>query len=174
MTVFSGSGLTRRSALTTLAATGAVSMASVASGAPGSGKQASLEQAVASLREAMIAGDGNRLNALLHDRLNYMHSSGHSQTKANLLADLAGKRFFAGLTYKDQKIDVLDNTGTVVQTIDQVKNLPDGKTRASQIKVLQTWLHSGGRWQLLSRVSAIIYSPLTASSCPPGRSPVRS
>jgi hypothetical protein len=164
---YAASALTRRTALTALAAVGSVSMAPAAVGAPAADRKASLERALEALRVAMVAGDGKTLNAMLHDSLNYMHSSGNSQTKANLLGDLAGKRFFAGLTYSDQTLDIVENTGTVVQTVDQVKNLPDGKTRASQIKVLQTWLHTGGRWQLLSRVSAIIYSPLTAASCRP-------
>lgn len=73
-----------------------------------------------------------------------MHSSGQTQTKADLLRDLAGKTFFAGLTYSNQTTDVVDYTGTAIATVDQVKNLYVGKTRASQIKVLQTWVHSGG------------------------------
>ena len=115
----------------------------------------------------MVAGDATALKAMLHDRLTYMHSSGHSQTKAMLMDDLTVKRMFAGLTYSGQTVDVIGHTGTVVQTVDQVKNLPDGATRASRIKVLQTWLHAEGAWKLLSRVSAIIYSPLTAPACPP-------
>lgn len=160
------SEISRRSALHMLAATGAVSLAPEAVAAPVPGQQASLEATIESLRAAMVSGDGAALNALLHDHLTYMHSSGHSQTKANVMADLAGKTFFAGLTYKDQSVDIIENTGTVVQTVDQIKNLPGGKTRASQIKVLQTWIHTAGGWQLLSRVSAIIYSPLTRPACP--------
>jgi hypothetical protein len=113
------------------------------------------------LRTAMVEGDGTALDSLLHEKLVYMHSSGHAQTKAEVLRDLAGKRFFAALTNTGVTIELVDQTGTVVATIDQVKNLPDGTTRASQIKVLTTWVHDRREWRLLSRVSAILYSPLT-------------
>jgi len=160
------STLSRRTALAALGMGAAASLAPAARAATRADK-ASLESAVERLRVAMVAGDATALKAMLHDRLTYMHSSGHSQTKAMLMDDLTVKRMFAGLTYSGQTVDVIGHTGTVVQTVDQVKNLPDGATRASRIKVLQTWLHAEGAWKLLSRVSAIIYSPLTAPACPP-------
>lgn len=158
--------LTRRMALVAAGAGGAMSlMARPAKAAP-AGRQATLEQAVDALRVAMVAGDGAALNRLLDDRLTYMHSSGHSQTKANLLNDLAGKQFFASLTYTESKIDLIDNTGIATVTVDQVKNLPGGKTRASRIKILQTWVRTGGEWKLAARVSALITSPLKPTCAP--------
>ncbi len=126
----------------------------------------SLEQASEALRIAMLEGDRERLDAVLHDRLTYMHSSGRSQTKADLLEQMAGQHFFASLDYTDQIIDVVDNTGVVIVTVDQVKNLTEGKTRGSRIKVMYSWVHSAGKWQLLGRTSAIIYSPLKPACNP--------
>lgn len=161
-------GLTRRTALTALGATGAATMASAAVGAPAANsRQAGLERASEALRQAMISGDAQVLDAMLHDRLNYMHSSGHSQTKADVMRDLAGKRFFAGLTYPEQSFDVAGDVGVVKLSVDQVKNVAGGKTRASRIKVLQTWTRTGGSWKLLTRASALIESPLMRPSCPP-------
>lgn len=158
-------GVSRRTALAAVGMAGAAAVAPAAMGAAPSPGQASLERAIEALRIAMVEGNGAALNALLHDHLNYMHSSAHSQTKQNLLNDLAGKRFFASLTYPEQSIDIVGNTGVVVQTIDQVKNLAGGKTRASRIKVLQTWTKTGGGWRLLTRSSHIISSPLSPA-CP--------
>ena len=135
-----------------------------------SAQQSGLERAIEALRAAMVAGDGQALNRLLHDRLSYMHSSGNAQTKADVMRDLGGKRFFAALTYPEQTVSVVDRTGLVIQTVDQVKNLPDGKTRASRIKVQQAWVETDGGWKLLARSSAIISSPLQRA-CAPGVAP---
>lgn len=129
--------------------------------------QASLARTIETLRIAMVEGDRNELNRLLDDQLIYMHSSGHSQTKANLLAELGGKRFFASLSNSDIDVRVVDRTGLVSITVDQVKNLSSGKTRASRIKVLQTWLLSHGRWVLLARCSALMSSAQTQKCAAP-------
>lgn len=156
-----GSRISRRRAVAVLGTGAAIAQLAHSPTAAATSAPIRLERAVESLRMAMVAGDQAALEALLHEKLIYMHSSGHSQTKADVMRDLAGRRFFASLTNSDITIDVVGRTGTVVAMVDQVKNLPDGKTRASRIKVLTTWVVSGGRWRLLSRVSAIIYSPLT-------------
>lgn len=116
--------------------------------------------AVEALRIAMLEGDGLALDRLLHDHLVYMHSSGHSQTKARLLSDLAAKQFFAGLTHAEQSMEAVDHNGLVRLTVDQVKNIANGQTRASRIKVLQVWTIGHFGWQLLARSSAIVSSPL--------------
>lgn len=165
---------TRRGALTALGVTGAAAIsttAAVAATAP-VGRQASLERASEALRLAMVSGDRAALDALLHDQLDYMHSSGHSQTKADLMRDLAGKTFFASLTYPEQSFHVAGDAGVVKVTADQNKNLPGGKTRASRIKVLQSWTYQGGAWKLLTRASALIESPLMRPGCPPAKPPV--
>lgn len=159
------SGLTRRTALVALGAGAAVTLAPVAAaaGVPGRG---SLAEAVEALRAAMVAGDGTVLAALLHDHLNYMHSSGHSQTKQNVLTDLAGKRFFAAFDHVEQTVDVVGQVGVVKTTVDQVKNLPGGGTRASRIKVLHTWVQTGRSWQLVTRASALLPQALMRQSSP--------
>ena len=119
----------------------------------------------------MLEGDGRVLDAMLHDLLDYMHSSGHSQTKADVMRDLAGKRFFASLTYPEQAFHVAGDVGVVKLTIDQVKNLAEGATRASRIKVLQSWTRTRGDWKLLTRASALIESPLMRPTCPPVAAP---
>ena len=159
-----GQTVSRRNAISAMAIGTALSLGTSSPVAARSDERRHLEQAVERLRVAMVEGDGTTLDELLHAKLVYMHSSGHAQTKADLLRDLAGKRFFAALTNSDLTVDVIDRTGVVVATVDQVKNLPDGRTRASRIKVLMTWIVDRHEWRLLSRGSAIIYSPL-ATRC---------
>ena len=164
-------GLSRRLALITLGAAGGTfamtSTAAAVAAATPPDPTGSLERASERLRVAMLEGDGKALDAMLHDLLNYMHSSGHSQTKADVMRDLAGKRFFAGLAYPEQSFRVAGDVGVVKLTIDQVKNLSGGATRASRIKVLQSWTRSHGDWRMLTRASALIESPLMRPACPP-------
>lgn len=157
-------GWTRRFTVTTLAAalgTGASGTAIAAAGSVAPADLRGLDTAVEDLRRAMVSGERTALDRLLHERLVYMHSSGHSQSKANLMADLAGKVFFAGLAFPEQTLDRQGETGIAVLTVDQIKNLPGGTTRASRIRVIQTWAWADRRWQLLARSSAILNSPLT-------------
>lgn len=158
--------LPRRDALAVIGASGILSMVGGEAYAEAAQRQSAFERAIEELRVAMVEGNEVALDKLLHAKLIYMHSSGHSQTKTNLMSDLAGKKFFASLTYSDVLIETVDRTGIVAMTIDQVKNLPGDKTRASRIKVMQTWVSAGNDWKLLARLSSIISSPLTA--CPPG------
>lgn len=162
--------LDRRTALAALAVSGGIAIAPAAIGKPATGKRASLEDAVERLRVAMVEGDGKALDALLYEHLTYMHSSGFSQTKAKLLSDLAGQHFFATLTYADKQIDLIEDTGIAVLTVDQVKNLPNGSTRASRIRVIQTWATQHGRWILVARSSAIVSSPISPACRPAERS----
>lgn len=149
-------GLNRRTALTVMGA-GLLSVAPEARAA-NSVRKARLEGAIEAMRVAMVAGDGKTIDGLVHAQLNYMHSSGFSQTKEKLLADLAGKKFFESLTYANLAIDIVPGAGIVKFSADQVKNLPGGGTRPSRIIVLQTWLEHGKSWQLLTRASALISS----------------
>lgn len=159
-------GLTRRTALTALGVTGLASMSAGASASAPERTRAGLEAAIEASRIAMLTGDGRSLRALLHDRLIYMHSSGRSQTKSDVLRELDGKSFFAALVYSALSVDLVDGVGVVTVTIDQTKNLPGGKTRASQLTVLQIWAQRGTNWQMLARSSHLMGSGLAATPCP--------
>ncbi|GGC13481.1 hypothetical protein GCM10011494_35400 [Novosphingobium endophyticum] len=161
--------LSRRGALASLGVVCAGSMVGAASatGNPPTG-QTSLENAVEGLRTAMLTGDTEALGALLHDRLDYMHASGRSQTKRQVIDQLGGKNFFAGLGFSDAAYEIVGNVGIVKVTVDQDKNLAGGETRKSRIVTLLTWIHDSRGWKLLARSSAIIESPLFPP-CSPAR-----
>ena len=156
----------RRSALAAVGLGGLLTAAPGIGAERGSSNLASLEKALEASRIAMLAGDGRALEMLLHDRLNYMHSSGHSQSKADVLRDLAGKNFFASLVYSSQTADVVHDAGIVTLTVDQAKNLPNGGTRASQLNVLQVWVKTGSSWQMLARSSVLTCGGFGPVPCP--------
>jgi len=144
---------TRRAALAALGAGIAASTMIAGAAAATPASQAALEKAVEELRAAMVAGDGNGLKRLLHDRLTYSHSDAHLQTKAQVLDELAGKHSFVSIALSAQTVDILGDVGIVRHVFDGVNNLPDGKTSTSHIFVLQCWYRSGGAWKLLARAS---------------------
>jgi len=127
-----------------------------------------LDTALESLRVAMEKGDGPVLDRLLHPDLIYMHSSGFSQSKTDLIRSLAGKQFFAAFTASDIRVQQTGDTALASMTVDQVKNLPGGATRASRIRVLCTWVRRQGHWQMYGRCSALM-SPAQTAACAPAR-----
>jgi hypothetical protein len=159
---------TRRTALAALGASGLAPLASVAAASAISSEQSSLESAVEALRVAMLVGDGKALDVLLHDDLSYMHSSGHVQTKQNVMVDLAGKRFFASLEYSNSAFKITRDVGVVTLLVDQAKNLPGGGTRMSRLNVMQVWLDTRRTWTLLARSSALVAptAPIPAATAP--------
>lgn len=147
--------LSRRTALASLGV-GALSTSLAATASKKPTPTASLAAAVEALRVAMLAGDGKALRHLIHDRIDYMHSSGGTQTKANLLSDLDGKSFFADLQFIQPACEVIGRNGLVKMMVDQVKKLSDGKTRPSRLKVQQVWTRESDGWKLLARSSVLI------------------
>ncbi len=153
MTAFENTA-TRRATLAALGAGIAASTMVVgAAAAESPTEKASLEKAVEELRVAMVAGDGNELKRLLHDKLTYSHSDAHLQTKTQVLDELAGKHALASIALSAQTVDIAENVGVVRHVFDGVANLPDGKTSPAHIYVLQVWLGSGASWKLLARAA---------------------
>jgi len=155
--------INRREALAYAAGAGAVLAAVPAKAARGN---TDLEAALATLHSAMVAGDGVALDRMMHPDLIYMHSSGFYQTKAELMRDLAGKRFFAAFNPSGMHMQRTGDTALATMTVDQVKNVAGGKARASQIKVIYTLVLRRGKWQLLDRCSALMPTRPSASAAP--------
>ncbi|MDE2404582.1 MAG: nuclear transport factor 2 family protein [Sphingomonadales bacterium] len=150
--------LGRREALVSLGAGGALLLASEpaqASSAPGS---ATLAAAVEAFRVALLTGNAAALEQLLAPELLYMHSSGFAQPRDRMIAQSASG-YFAGLAHVESQFLVAGDTGVAALTVDQVKNLGGGRTRASRIKVMQTWHWTSGRWRMLARLSAMLPVP---------------
>ena len=158
----------RRTALAATGLAGLMAAKPNALMAAGSLDHSGFGQAVEAMRAAMLSGDEAVLVSMLDNALVYMHSSGHSQTKTDVLQDLAGKAFFASLTYPESVLKVIGDTGIALLTVDQVKNIAGGRTRASRIKVLQTWVRRRKGWRMVARSSAMLVS---ASGARPVSSP---
>lgn len=145
----------RRSLLA--AAAGAAMIAATAlSGAQAAGTDAKLTAAVEALRAAMVAGDGKALSGLVSDHLNYGHSDGHVQTKADFIETLAGKNAFKSIELTNQTMSEDGDVAWVRHVFDAVNNLPEGKTSTSHITVLQVWKRDSSGWKLFARQSTAL------------------
>lgn len=122
----------------------------------GTSELAALEDAVEALRRALVDGDGEALNRLLHERLTYSHSNGRVWTKEELLQNLGGKKRYLSISLSEQTVEVVGSVGIVRHTYDVVNNAGEGKTNSSHIGVLLCWVKAGENWELVARSSTTL------------------
>src|SRR6185437_3875070 len=107
--------------------------------------------AVEALRQAMVAADKAKLEALTHEKLSYGHSDGRVQDKADFVDVVATRK----TTYK--KIELLEPTislaggAAIVRHCFTGETEAGGKTGTPNILALQVWQKDGGSWKLLAR-----------------------
>jgi hypothetical protein len=107
--------------------------------------------AVEALRQAMLAADKAKLEALTHEKLSYGHSDGKVQDKADFIAVIVEKKTI----YKS--ITLLEPTLAVAGDAAIVRHRFTGETEAAgkpgtpNILALQVWQKTGGNWKLLAR-----------------------
>lgn len=148
---------TRRGALAALAAT-AAGLAATATAVRAAEPAADVAATVAKLRDAMIGGKAEVLDALLSDRLVYVHSDAHVDTKASLIKSLVGSTAIRTLTFSDQIVDVVGDDAIVRHTYDSDVGQPDGSVKTAHIRVLQVWKLDKGAWRLIARQSTPLKS----------------
>ena len=144
----------RRLLLALAGTTVAVTAASYAPAQAAEGDEAALKAALEQFRVAVQSGDAATLGKLTHEQLSYGHSSGRKiQTKAEFIADLAGKTNYRSLAYTEVSVQVVDENAILRHVWDGADILPDGKTGRSYIAVLQVWKKQAGNWVMLARQS---------------------
>jgi ketosteroid isomerase-like protein len=148
---------TRRGALAALAAT-AAGLAVTATAVHAADPAADVAATVAKLRDAMIGGKAADLDALLSDRLVYVHSDAHFDTKDSLIKSLVGSSAIKTLTFSDQIVDVVGDNAIVRHTYDSDVGQPDGSVKTAHIRVLQVWKLDKGAWRLIARQSTPLKS----------------
>jgi hypothetical protein len=99
---------------------------------------------------ALLAGDVDRLDDLLHDRLGYGHSSGARDSKA----DLIGKVADGSLRYLRVDREVLDtvvvgDTALLVASMSADIELA-GRPVALESVTLSVWVRAADGWRLLA------------------------
>src|SRR5215471_4337931 len=79
-----------------------------------SADEAAVRQALADLTTAMLAAEKAKLEALVADQLNYGHSAGTIQTKADFVDVIVSKKtVYKSINLTDIKVDVVGNNAIV-------------------------------------------------------------
>ena len=107
-------------------------------------------RALEASRKAMLAGDAAQLGALCMDELTYGHTSGLLQTKAEFIADIAGRTAWKSITFSDISNCVVGDTAISRYTFTG-ENSTDGKTNPVKFSTVMVWKKQGEQWKLLVR-----------------------
>lgn len=108
-------------------------------------------EAIANLTKAMLAADKASLAALTMDQLDYGHSSGKVETKAQFLDVVGGRKtIYKSIELHEPKLTVAGNFAIARHIFDNHTET-DGKPGSARVNVQQVWIKDDGRWRLLAR-----------------------
>lgn len=100
--------------------------------------------------EAMQAGDVDTLDALISDKLVYLHSSGGRDGKDSYLAQLRdGVIDYKRVAPPEPEVVLAGDTAIVFGRMD-ADVVRDGKALALDYDYLAVWAREGGRWRFLA------------------------
>ncbi|MFM9943561.1 MAG: nuclear transport factor 2 family protein [Hyphomicrobiaceae bacterium] len=143
---------TRRSlGVLTVGAAAALAIAGTAPVRAQSPDQAAIMKLIDTFREAFLKQDLAKLETLVADNVNYGHSSGTIENKAQFLAAVkARKGVMKSLKYSDIKVDVT-GTAAIARHIWESESEVDGKTTQTKVGVMQVWQKAGDSWKIYAR-----------------------
>lgn len=117
-----------------------------------SADEAAVAQAVEAFRNAVVAKDRGKLEALIADQLHYWHSDGRVETKAEHIADVLSKRaLYKFIELTNQIIRVTGDTAIVRHNLTAESEREGGKMQSTRVGVFMVWQKQGGSWKLLAR-----------------------
>ena len=117
-----------------------------------SAAEAAVAQAVEAFRNAVVAKDRGKLEALIADQLHYWHSDGRVETKAEHITDVLSKRaLYKFIELTNQTIRVTGDTAIVRHNLTAESEREGGKIQSTRIGVFMVWQKQGGSWKLLAR-----------------------
>ncbi len=110
-----------------------------------------INEAVAALVKAMVAGDRAKMTALTAPQLSYGHSAGLIETQAQFVENIAGgNNVFKKIDISDTSVVMAGNNAIARHTFD-AEAVNAGQTMKPHLGVLQVWAKDGGAWKLLAR-----------------------
>jgi hypothetical protein len=112
----------------------------------------SIDAAVENLRKLMVDPDQKGLQAILHDKLNYGHSSGKVEDKGSLIESLtSGASDFVSIDLKEQVATVEGSTATVRHILTGSTNDKGKGPSTVKLSVFTVWVKQKNEWKLLGR-----------------------
>jgi ketosteroid isomerase-like protein len=113
-------------------------------------REAALRAAEIARFEASVNADEAALDKLLGAELDYTHSTGELETKAQFIASLTnGKRDYVAMEPTIERLRVIGDVG-LIRGRTRVTIERDGKPSSFDISYDDAWLWKDGRWQLIS------------------------
>jgi len=107
--------------------------------------------AVEKLRMAMIEADKEALDKIVMNELNYGHSSGKVETKAEFIQALtSGNSDFKTINLTGQTLQVIGKTALVRHQLAAETN-DKGVPGTVKLAILLVWQKQQGQWRLLAR-----------------------
>ena len=102
-------------------------------------------------KQATLKKDAGALEKLLHDDLTYSHSSGKTETKADVIKSVTtGKATVEAIDFSGTTVRVYGNTALVKGKVD-IRNNTDGKSTTANLNILHVWVKGPHGWQMVAR-----------------------
>ncbi len=101
----------------------------------------------------LIGKDYDSLSILLDDRIQYIHSNGWIQSKAEILDDLrTGKLVYKKITIKESGTRLYTNTA-LANGLGTFEGVTDGKAFLMDLRYTEVYIKSNNHWKLVTRHS---------------------
>jgi ketosteroid isomerase-like protein len=104
---------------------------------------------------ATVKGDAAALQNLLADDLTYTHSNGETDSKKIYIDNLSGARKYHKIDYEslDARIYAGGNAAVATAVVRIETSQKGGPVSPAHLRLLHTWVHQNGRWQLVAHQS---------------------
>jgi ketosteroid isomerase-like protein len=114
--------------------------------------QATIDQAVAKLRAALLAADRSKLEDLASEELSYgLYPEGHVQGCGEFIASIVDKKtIYRSIMISEPRTMVAGDTA-IVRHREAIEADVRSKHYSVEFEVLQVWKKQDGRWRLLAR-----------------------
>ena len=99
----------------------------------------------------LVSRNADSIGYLLDDRVKYVHSNGWTQSKAEVLADMAsGKLLYQRVTIKEASVRMYGETA-IVDGAGTFEGANSGTAFTLVLRYTEVYIRSSGRWRLASR-----------------------
>ena len=137
----------------------AVSALSGAAAAKDDARIPALKAAEAARFQANIDADAKVLGQVLDDALEYVHSNGEVNTKAEFIESLtSGKRDYIATTFEIQGVRILGDVA-IIRGAAKVTIADNGQSRDLDLGYTDVWVWKDKRWQMTAWRSARMPPP---------------
>ncbi len=124
-------------------------LASAFAEAPKAGAEKAVLAAEKEWADAVLHRDQSKLDALLDKDLEYTHSSGKIQTKAEFIDDVMKTTQYQSIDFQTTKVRQFGNAAVISHKA-VVKTVNTG---TSNLYLSETWIQQNGKWQMVSRLA---------------------